>query len=77
MQAKDVTDEQMLEALAKVRGIHGVPRWSSLWDVQRWLKDAHDVPAKVTLAKLKSMVKRNIIRGCCCGCRGDFELIDG
>lgn len=71
MQAKDLSDAVVLEALAKVRGKHGVSRWSSLWDVQAALAD---VPPKVVLAKLRSMVKRNIIDGCCCGCRGDFEL---
>jgi hypothetical protein len=72
MQAKDITDATMLDALSKARGLHGVPEWSSLWDVQKALPD---VPPKVVLAKLRSMVKRNIIDGCTCGCRGDFELV--
>lgn len=72
MQAKDVSDEVMLNALAITRGRHGVERWSSLWDVQEALPK---IPPKVVLAKLKSMVKRKIIDGCTCGCRGDFELV--
>jgi hypothetical protein len=71
VQAKDITDAVMLEALARCRGRNGVPTWSSLWDTQRELPD---VPLRVVLAKLRSMVKRNLISGCCCGCRGDFEL---
>lgn len=64
----------MLAALAKTRGMHGVPRWSSLWDVQDALPD---VPPKVVLAKLRSMIKRKLLNGCTCGCRGDFELLKG
>ena len=71
MQAKDITDAVMLEALAAVRGKNGVPEWSSLWDVQKQLDDFHP---KVVLAKLRSMVRRKVIGGCTCGCRGDFEL---
>lgn len=73
MQAKDVSDARMLETLASVRGRHGVPRWSSWFDVRDRMPD---VPPKVALAKLKSMVKRGVIKGCTCGCRGDFELRD-
>lgn len=32
------------------------------------------VPAKVVLAKAKRLVKRGLIDGCTCGCRGDFEV---
>lgn len=31
-------------------------------------------PDKVLLARLRSMRRRGLIEGCCCGCRGDFEL---
>ena len=71
MQAKDLSDARMYEALAAVRGRRGVPQWSSLWDVQGELPK---VPPKVVLAKLRSMVKRGVLRGCACGCRGDFEI---
>lgn len=71
MQAKDISDKVALAALSKARGLHGVPRWSSLSDVQAALAQ---FPPKVVLAKLRSMVKRRVISGCACGCRGDFEL---
>jgi len=71
MQTKDITDETMLAALAAVRGKNGVPAWSSLFDVYKALPQ---LPRKLVLSKLRSMCKRHVIRGCCCGCRGDFEL---
>lgn len=73
VQAKDISDDVMLDALAKTRGMHGVSRWSTLWDVQQALSQ---YPPRVVLAKLRSMTRRKIIDGCCCGCRGDFELIE-
>jgi hypothetical protein len=74
MQTKDITDDVMLAALASTRGMHGVPTWSSLWDVQAHLDSVHP---KLVLSKLRSMVKRRIIDGCGCGCRGDFRLLGG
>lgn len=72
MQAKDISDAVMLTALADVRGRNGVPRWSSLFDVRDHMSDVHP---KIVLAKLRSMIKRKLIRGCACGCRGDFEVV--
>jgi hypothetical protein len=76
MKAADITDAELLEAVRAVRGKYGVPRWSTLWDVQRALP----YPTKVVQAKLKSAVRRGLLTGCACGCRGDFEepsCIDG
>ena len=33
-----------------------------------------DTPEKVALAKMRSLIKRGLVDGCPCGCRGDFEL---
>lgn len=64
----------MKAVLAQTSGKYGVPEQSSLWDVQRILNEEDGVPAKATLAKLKSMKRRGVIDGCTCGCRGDFRL---
>lgn len=70
MKASDITDAELLAAVRSVRGLRGVPHWSSLWDVQGALPQWHK---KVVLAKLRSAIRRGILRGCTCGCRGDFE----
>jgi hypothetical protein len=70
VQAKDISDDQCMAAVRKVRGANGVPEWSSLWDVQRELSA---FPSKIVLAKLRAMVKKGKLSGCTCGCRGDFE----
>lgn len=33
-----------------------------------------NVPAKLARAKMGSLVRRDLVDGCTCGCRGDFEL---
>lgn len=33
------------------------------------------VPFKVVAAKLSQLLKRDLITGCDCGCRGDWELL--
>lgn len=72
MQTKDITDLVMLAALEAVRGINGAPKWSALSGVQRHLSE---IPPKLVLSKLRSMIKRRVISGCGCGCRGDFEIL--
>ena len=71
MKASDITDEVLLAAIEAVRGKF-VPSSSSRWDIEEALPQ---FPAKVVRAKLRSAVKRQVIYGCACGCRGDFEII--
>lgn len=33
-----------------------------------------DFPPKVIRAKLRALLRRGLITGCICGCRGDFNL---
>lgn len=33
-------------------------------------------PEKVVLAKMRRLIERELVDGCPCGCRGDFELTD-
>lgn len=32
------------------------------------------VPFKVARAKMVSLIRRGLVSGCTCGCRGDFEI---
>ena len=84
MQAKNITDDAMITAIhtAQARLARDQPYWASkdstavwapLWYVEEAVSGA---PPKVVLAKLRSMVKRGLILGCACGCRGDFRFED-
>jgi len=37
--------------------------------------DCESYPTKVVKAKLNSLIKRGLVSGCICGCRGDFILV--
>lgn len=38
-------------------------------------QDFPGLPPKVVLAKAKRLLRRAVIDGCACGCRGDFEVL--
>lgn len=68
MQAKDIPDESIIatiEAQVKAQG-HPATR--------RGIAEALGLNEKIVLAKLRKMVRRGLITGCACGCRGDFEV---
>lgn len=76
--AADITDAAVLDIVADLS--HAIyPPWSKSdasygHPVDRWSieKRLPAYPGKVVLAKLRSMVKRGVLDGCACGCRGDF-----
>lgn len=79
LQAKDVRDEDFLEAIEtsiEARTIEWgfQAHYASRWDIRDLL--GHHIPEKVVLAKANQLMKRDIIDGCACGCRGDFEIVE-
>lgn len=71
MQAKDVPEQPILDFIAAAH-----PKWCNWGDGERGLMNAVPLgtPPKVLLAKLASMIRRGLIDGCDCGCRGDFRM---
>lgn len=70
MQAKDIPDDDFLAFIAE-RGAGKPAGWVHTWDLaEGW----PDVPPKVLLAKARQLIKRNLLGGCGCGCRGDFHI---
>lgn len=70
LQAKHVPDASILDVIDRIRETED--RWTWSYDFE---EDARlsGYPWKVVRAKLASMVRRHVITGCTCGCRGDFE----
>lgn len=33
-----------------------------------------NTPVKLQISKMKQLIKRGLVDGCTCGCRGDFEI---
>lgn len=81
IQSKHISDLDVLNYLYDRQG-----KWTQLWNGYFKEKDpsVDDVyyampegtPAKVALAKMRSLHKRGYVGGCPCGCRGDFEITD-
>lgn len=68
LQAKHIPDEWFLWLTqADASNRHGMAsRWSGY--------DALMMPEKVVLAKARALIRRGLLNGCGCGCRGDFEV---
>ena len=76
LQAKDITEEQFLGAVHKANEqtsvVFGWPIDTAMvWDLARIL----DVPEKIVRAKAARLIKKGVLEGCTCGCRGDFRIV--
>jgi len=72
MQCKDIPDRPILEFLAK-----NPEQWHNWYfgndfDVTQVMPEV--VPEKLRLAKMKMLIRRGVVNGCDCGCRGDFVI---
>lgn len=79
MQCKDLPDRPILEFLKDHGGIGCV--WFPLEGDPnaRYSRSICDVlpagtPPKLILAKMRMLMRRGLVDGCGCGCRGDFTI---
>lgn len=69
MKASDISDEQIYEV---IRGPIKYPNLGAqIWELSAALPE---FPYKVIRAKCDQMIRKGRLRGCACGCRGDFQL---
>lgn len=74
MQCKDIPDQPIIEF---VWNVNNANRWAN-----NSFQDDGDVvhampseaPWKLRLAKMNQLLKRGLIDGCACGCRGDYVV---
>lgn len=73
-QCKDIPDRPILEFLLSHKG-----KWCN------WCfgdeRDVHlampvSTTDKLVLAKMRMLIRRGVVTGCPCGCRGDFEITE-
>lgn len=69
MKAADLPDASVLRAVDESCRDRGM--WSSTSAIAEVFPQA---PFKVVAAKLSKLLKRKLLTGCDCGCRGDWEL---
>ncbi len=75
MQCKDIPDRPILEFLVGLKGVWG--NWFAL-RFENSVRHAmpKGTPDKLLLAKMRMMIRRKVVEGCCCGCRGDFVITE-
>ena len=74
MQCKDIPEKPILEFLDGLNG-----RWAN------WFGDEYEnsvtrampgVTGKLVAAKMCQMIRKGIVDGCPCGCRGDYRITE-
>lgn len=73
MKCSDIPDRPILEFLLKMK-----PQWCNWFGDEFENSVTHAMPPRVPLklahAKMRQMIRRKVVEGCSCGCRGDFEI---
>lgn len=73
LQCKDIPDRPILELLAKNPTQCHNWCWNE-WNVVEAMPPG--IPPKLALAKMRMMIRRGVVDGCPCGCRGDFVITE-
>lgn len=74
IQAKHIPEAPILAWLAARRPPRIWATWFAGYDNSVQNAMPPGTPEKVALAKMRSLIKRKLVDGCPCGCRGDFRL---
>lgn len=72
MKASDISDVDFLQAVFAAGEGHPA-HWAYTWDLA---ESFPMFPYKVVHAKARKLLKRRLLTGCGCGCRGDWELTE-
>jgi len=76
MQCKDIDETRILEFI-RVNGT-STHFYANGKGSMPCVLDAMPVGVveKLAAAKMSQMIKRGTVSGCCCGCRGDYEITE-
>lgn len=75
MQCKDIPNKPILEFLLKNKG-QLCNRFEDTYEFSVQRAMPNNLPPNLVLAKMKQMIKTGLVKGCACGCRGDFRITD-
>jgi len=74
MKASDLSEPAILALLAERPGVWHTHDGEGI--MPRVYDPTHpDAPPKVLLSKLRAMMRKGLIYGCGCGCRGDWHVV--
>lgn len=74
LQCKDIPDIPILRFLLEHEGQWCNWCFNNERDVRKVMPI--NIPAKLPLAKMRQLIRRGLVSGCTCGCRGDFEITE-
>lgn len=73
-QCKDIPDQPILDFLAELKGSVGV--WFPGFDNSVGNAMPAGTPPRMIRAKMHMLIRRGLVDGCFCGCRGDYTLTE-
>lgn len=74
MQAKDVPELPILEFLLTFKNKKWCNWFGDMYENSITRAIPEGTPSKIILAKMRAMIKKGLVDGCTCGCRGDFVI---
>lgn len=74
IQCKDISTRSVLEFLAVHGGIGCNPYPDNTRSVLNAMPSG--TPEKMGRSKMKILIRNGLVKGCACGCRGDFNITD-
>ncbi|ESY89033.1 hypothetical protein X739_00615 [Mesorhizobium sp. LNHC220B00] len=74
MQCKDIADLPILRFVASHEGRRCNWYFGDERDVRQAMPNGFDLPDKLVIAKMAGLIRRKLLDGCPCGCRGDYEI---
>lgn len=75
-QCKNIADLPILKFLAGLSGKAGTLHPDFDNSIRQAFPPDATTRTNLVRAKMRSLIKRGLVKGCACGCRGDFELTD-
>lgn len=75
MKCSDIPTQPILEHIEIHGGIGCSWNIGDKRDVRNAMPNGFNLPPKLVHAKMRQLINNDLVDGCCCGCRGDFELL--
>lgn len=78
MACKDIPDAVFLAAVRETPPVDDPAAWRTRWAVAVTLAaklGISEIPERLLLAKADKLIRRKLLGGCACGCRGDFHIL--
>lgn len=82
MQCKDIPTDAILIGMLESGKPNGHPAWHMHWrgtgdyNVRNFMPHGQELDDNLVRAKMSGLLRRGLVDGCACGCRGDWRLTE-